>query len=116
MRFLIVLFGLIVVANSFKFEEARDKLRALTKFLSPRHDASPGGVHRRQVSPQCLEAYQEFEGNRFQQCYAVLEKVEEQDITTSDLTTYCGHDCTSYMIEVANKIARYCQSGGVSCL
>ena len=112
MRFSIlsyVLFGLVVVGSGFKFE-ARDNFLALTKFLAPHRESQPN-VHRRQVTPQCLEAYEEFQSERFQQCYEVVLKVQELDLTTSDLETYCGNDCTSYVIEVANKIARYCQAG-----
>jgi len=117
MRFSIlsyVLFGLVVVGSGFKFEAARDNLLSLTKFLAPHRESQPSGVHRRQVSPLCLEAYQEFQSERFQLCYEVVNKIQEQDVTTSDLETYCGNDCTSYVIEVAKKIAQYCQSG-VSC-
>jgi len=115
MKFLIlsiVLFGLVVVGSGFKFEATRNNLQALTKFLASHRDGTSRGIHRRQVSPQCLEAYEEYESDEFQQCFAVLEKIEDQQgVTTSDLDTYCGNDCTSYVIDVSNKIARYCQSG-----
>jgi len=110
----VVLFGLVVVASSFKFNEVRSNLRgnlrAVTSFLT-HHDASSKGIHRRQISPQCLEAYEEFQSTRFQQCYAVLEKVEDMDVTTNDLVTYCANDCTSEVIDVATKLAEYCDSG-----
>ena len=114
----IVLFGLVVVTSSgFKFEEVRDNLRALTKFLAPHRAASSvsGVRNRRQSSSECNEAIQEVQSDRFQQCYDAVSKAEELDATTSDLTTYCGNDCTSYVIDVSTKLAQYCDPG-VSCL
>jgi len=106
----VFLVGLVVITNGFEFQVVRD---SFTKFLAPYHASS--GRHQRQAdSAQCDAAIQEYQGDRFQQCYGAVAKAEENDVTSDDMDAYCADDCTSYLIDVSTKLAKYCNPS-VSC-
>ena len=69
---------------------------------------------RRQLSPNCTKAYQEFESTYFQYCYNIIDQASDEDITNSDLESYCGRNCNSEIIKVSKDVAIYCGSGEVS--
>ena len=67
---------------------------------------------RRQISPNCSKAYEEYQSERFQNCYNEVDKLSDNDLTNDDLKVYCDNDCTSEIIKVSTDLARYCKNGG----
>jgi len=70
-------------------------------------------LERRQFSPECHRALDEYETSYFQGCIAVTEK-PLTDITNDDLEGYCTNRCNSEIISVSNDLAEYCDEGIVS--
>ena len=71
-------------------------------------------LERRQASPNCERALEEYETPYFQGCLAVLDKFSSDDITNDDLDGYCTNRCNSEIISVSNDLSLYCDGGGVS--
>lgn len=69
---------------------------------------------RRQLSPNCTKAYQEVESQHFQNCYDIIDKISDDDVTNADTETYCDNRCTSEIIRVSRDLAVYCDAGEVS--
>ena len=67
---------------------------------------------RRQLSPNCTRALEEFQSEHFQDCFNTLDKVSDNDLTNDDLKVYCDNDCSSEIIRVTRALARYCDNGG----
>jgi len=68
--------------------------------------------HRRQFSPNCTKALEEYQTDYFQDCYSTFDKLSDGDLTNQDLDVYCGNRCTSEVIHVEKDLAVYCN--GVS--
>jgi len=71
-------------------------------------------LERRQFSPECTRALDEYDTSYFQGCIAVLDKFSTDDITNDDLEGYCTKRCNSEIISVSTDLAVYCDGGGVS--
>ena len=67
---------------------------------------------QRPPSSNCTAALEEYQSDRFQDCYNVLDKFFDSDLTNDDLKVYCDNDCSSELIRVSRALARYCDNGG----
>jgi len=71
-------------------------------------------LERRQLSPECVRALDEYDSSYSQGCFAVLDKFSTNDITNDDLEGYCTNRCNSEIISISTELANYCDGGGVS--
>ena len=86
----------------------RGNFKNVDRILGRRHQDR----FRRQFSANCTMALEEFQSQRFQDCFNTFDKLSDDDLTNDDLVVYCDDDCTSEIIRVETALARYCDNGG----
>ena len=67
---------------------------------------------RRQLSPNCSKAIDEYDSDDVQTCFGYFDDLSDEDLTNEDLRDYCDADCSSKIISVSYDLAAYCRDGG----